>query len=442
MPTDKLDGLYREHLQVMMRRADRVLAACGFDALVVHAGSAPTQFLDDQDYPYKVNPHFKAWVPITDNSRSVLIYRPGNKPTVLFHQPDDFWHKPTPMPQGAWTREIELLPLPRPSEASAHWAKLGRTAIIGPPAEFDAIDPGAINPAQLLNLLHYERAIKTPYELECLRRASLLGAHGHSAARASFDAGESEFTANLRYLEACQAREEDLPYHNIVAYNENAATLHYQHLDRVKPRQLRSLLIDAGAQYRGYASDITRTYAANGGVFAELIAAVDGVQQQLCQEIVVGRDFREVHLSAHRLLGDVLHRIKLTDVGGQEALELGLTSVFFPHGIGHLLGLQVHDVGGVMGDSSGAERQRPEGHPYLRLTRMLEPGVVVTVEPGIYFIDSLLARAKANAPGAHINWTLVEALHPYGGVRIEDDVATGASGPENLTRNAFAACAS
>ncbi len=442
MPTDKLDGLYREHLQVMMRRADRVLAACGFDAMVVHAGSASTQFLDDQDYPYKVNPHFKAWVPITDNSRSVLIYRPGNTPTVLFHQPDDFWHKPTPMPQGAWIREIELLPLPRPSEACVHWAKLGRTAFIGPPGEFDAIDPGAINPAQLLNLLHYERAIKTPYELECLRRASRLGAHGHRAARAAFDAGESEFTANLRYLEACQAREEDLPYHNIVAYNENAATLHYQHLDRVKPRQLRSLLIDAGAQYRGYASDITRTYAANGGVFAELIAAVDGVQQQLCQEIVVGRDFREVHLSAHRLLGDVLHRIKLTDVGGQEALELGLTSVFFPHGIGHLLGLQVHDVGGVMGDSSGAERQRPEGHPYLRLTRMLEPGVVVTVEPGIYFIDSLLARAKANAAGAHINWKLVEALHPYGGVRIEDDVATGATGPENLTRNAFAACAS
>jgi Xaa-Pro dipeptidase len=440
--TDKLDGLYREHLQVMMRRADRVLAECGYDALVIHAGSAPTQFLDDQDYPYKVNPHFKAWVPITDNSRSVLIYRPGNKPKVLFHQPDDFWHKPTPMPQGAWTREIELLPLPQASEASAHWAKLRHAAFIGPPGEFDGIDPAALNPPQLLNLLHYERAVKTPYELECLRRASHLGAHGHSAARAAFEAGESEFTANLRYLEACEAREEDLPYHNIIAYNENAATLHYQHLDRVKPPQRRSLLIDAGAQYRGYASDITRTYAADGGLFADLIAAVDAAQQELCQEIVVGRDFRDVHLTAHRLLGDVLHRIKVIDVGGQEALELGLTSVFFPHGIGHLLGLQVHDVGGVMGDSSGVERKRPEGHPYLRLTRMLEPGVVVTVEPGIYFIDSLLARARAEARGAHINWTLVEALQPYGGVRIEDDVATGTSGPENLTRNAFAACAS
>lgn len=97
-----------------------------------------------------------------------------------------------------------------------------------------------------------------------------------------------------------------------------------------------------------------------------------------------------------------------------------------------------------MGDAAGdKERSRPDGHPYLRLTRILEPGVVVTVEPGVYFIDSLLARAQADARRAHINWTLIEALRPCGGVRIEDDVVTGANGPENLTRDAFlAACAS
>jgi Xaa-Pro dipeptidase len=434
-----LDGLYRDHLQILMRRADRVLDESGFDALVVHSGSPPIQFLDDQDYPYKVNPHFKAWVPITDNSRSVLIYHPGTKPKVLFHRPDDFWHKPAAMPRGAWTGEVELQALPHASEASIHWGKLGKAVFVGPPGEFDGVDPHAVNPAAVLNLLHYERAVKTAYELECLRRASQLGAVGHRAARAAFEAGESEFTAHLRYLEACQLREEELPYNNIVAYNENAATLHYQHLERKVPQPLRSFLIDAGASYRGYASDITRTYAATSGVFADLVAAVDTAQQALCQQIVVGRDYREVHLTAHRALGDVLHRIKLIDVTGQEALELGLTSVFFPHGIGHLLGLQVHDVGGVMGNAAGDERQRPEGHPYLRLTRMLEPGVVVTVEPGIYFIDSLLAKAKADARRAHINWTLVEALRPFGGVRIEDDVATGVKGPENLTRDAFAA---
>jgi Xaa-Pro dipeptidase len=111
--------------------------------------------------------------------------------------------------------------------------------------------------------------------------------------------------------------------------------------------------------------------------------------------------------------------------------------VFFPHGIGHLLGLQVHDVGGVLGDSQGHERKRPEGHPHLRLTRILEPGVVVTVEPGIYLIDSLLAAAHADQRRAHIDWEVVEELKPFGGVRIEDNVVTTASKPENMTRQAF-----
>jgi Xaa-Pro dipeptidase len=95
-------------------------------------------------------------------------------------------------------------------------------------------------------------------------------------------------------------------------------------------------------------------------------------------------------------------------------------------------------VGGVMGDVLGSERKRPEGHPYLRLTRMLEPGVVVTVEPGIYLIESLLAAAHADSRRAHIDWAVVEELKPFGGIRIEDNVVTTASVPENMTRNAFA----
>ena len=246
----------------------------------------------------------------------------------------------------------------------------------------------------------------------------------------------------MRYLEACVQREEELPYNSIVAYNEHAAVLHYQYLDRHAPAPLRSLLLDAGAQVRGYASDITRTYAAAPGIYADLIEALDTAQLLLCEEIVAGRDYREVHLTAHRVLGDVMHGIGLTKIPGQAALELGVTGVFFPHGIGHLLGLQVHDVGGVLGDLSGHERERPEGHPYLRLTRMLEPGVVVTVEPGIYLIDSLLAAAHADARRPHIDWSVVDALRPFGGIRIEDDVVTTASRPENMTRDAFARLAS
>ncbi len=438
MTEASFDELYSEHLQTVIRRVDRSLAASGFDALVIQAGNPATQFLDDQDYPFKVNPHFKAWVPIVDNPRCLLIHRPGFQPQVLFHQPNDFWHKAAALPREPWTRDVEVIAMPDPSTASAHWAKLGRVAFIGQGGAFEAADAESLNDAGLLARLHYDRAVKTPYELECMRRASDLGALGHTAALATFRAGGSEYDTHMRYLEACMQREEEMPYNNIVAYNENAAVLHYQHLERRAPKTLRSLLIDAGAQYRGYASDITRTYSASAGRFADLIAIADGAQLRLCDEIVAGRDYREVHLSAHRILGDAMHEIGLTTVGGADALERGVTGVFFPHGIGHLLGLQVHDVGGVMGDLKGGERTRPEGHPYLRLTRMLEPGVVVTVEPGIYFIDSLLAAARGGPNRSLIDWAVVDELRPFGGIRIEDNVVATDGKPENMTRDAFA----
>lgn len=442
MSAPSLDELYGPHLDTLMQRTERSLAASGFDALVIHAGAPPVQFLDDQDYPYKVNPHFKAWVPIVDNPRCVLVIAPGARPKVLFHRPNDYWHKPAALPQEAWTAEVDLIPMEDPARAAAgHWSKLGRIAFIGPEAFAAAADPAAVNPPALLARLHFDRAVKTPYELGCMRQASELGARGHRAALAVFRRGGSEYEAHMQYLKACAQREEEMPYNNIVAYNENSAVLHYQHLERAPPASLRSFLIDAGAQYRGYASDITRTYAAAPGRFADLVQALDAAQQGLCAEITAGRDYREVHLSAHRRLGDLLQTMGVTKLPGQAALELGVTGIFFPHGIGHLLGLQVHDVGGVMGEPGGQERQRPEGHPYLRLTRMLEPGVVVTVEPGIYLIDSLLARAHADSRRAHIDWAVVEELKPFGGVRIEDNVVATASQPENLTRDAFAKAA-
>ena len=95
-----LDQLYEAHLRTLMRRTERSLAASGFDAMVIHAGRPPIQFLDDQDYPYKVNPHFKAWVPILDNPRCILVFAPDAPLKVLFHQPNDYWHKPASLPQA------------------------------------------------------------------------------------------------------------------------------------------------------------------------------------------------------------------------------------------------------------------------------------------------------------------------------------------------------
>lgn len=436
-----LDELYPAHLETLMRRTDRALSETGFDALVVHAGVPLTQFLDDQAYPFKVNPQFKAWVPILDSPQSLLVYVPGSRPRVLFHCAEDYWHMPARLPDAPWARSVDLEPFSDAARPAEVLKTLAHAAFVGPRECFPDVPEPSLNPPTLLSRLHYERAVKTPYEIECLRRATALGVAGHRAAQAVFLRGASEFEVHLAYLAACVEREEELPYNSIVAYNEHAAVLHYQRLERRAPAVLRSFLIDAGAQFRGYASDITRTYALATGLFADLVQEVEALQMRLCDEIVPGRDFREVHLSAHRQIGTLLEQTGITRIPGEAALERGITAVFFPHGIGHLLGLQVHDVGGVMAEPQGGERKRPAGHPSLRLTRMLEPGVVVTVEPGVYFIDSRLRAAHADARRADIDWTRVAALKPFGGIRIEDNVVATSGRPENLTRAAFARAA-
>jgi Xaa-Pro dipeptidase len=274
-----------------------------------------------------------------------------------------------------------------------------------------------------------------------MRQASRSGARGHLAAARAFAAGASEFEIELAFLEGCGLREQELPYNPIVALNEGAAVLHYQVLERTRPAAVHSLLIDAGAESLGYASDITRTYSFADAEFDALIRGFDQVQQSLCSAVRAGVDWRDVHLSAHRLVAEFLHEADITNCDAEEAVDTGVSSVFLPHGIGHLLGLQVHDAGGLLRAPEGGEIPRPQGHPYLRLTRVLQAGFVVTMEPGIYFIEQLLDAARGDARAARINWPRVEALRKFGGIRIEDDLAVTAEGAENLTRDAFAALA-
>jgi len=439
----EVDTLYAAHVAELARRSDTALAATGFDRLVVYSGRPQYQFQDDRPYPFAVNPHFKQWVPITEAPDCCVEYPPGQRPRLLFHQPADYWHRPPQLPPGDWQRSIDVEILREPGDARALLdAGRGRTALVGePPPEFADWGYAASNPPALLARLHYERAVKTPYELACMRLASSIGARGHVAARDAYFGGSSECEAHLAYCVATGLTEGELPYGNIVAYDESAAVLHYQHLDRARDRPRRSFLIDAGAHFRGYASDITRTWSTDQGEFAALVAAMDHVQQALCAGVRPGRDYRDLHLEAHLRIGRVLAEAGIVRCGADTAVAERVTSIFFPHGIGHLLGLQVHDVAGLAGDPSGTEIPRPDGHPFLRLTRVLQPGCVVTVEPGLYFIDLLLDEARADGRGRQIDWTTVARLKPFGGIRIEDDVACTAGTPENLTRDAFAALA-
>lgn len=438
--TTSLDELYTAHLQQLRQHADAALAECGFDSLAIYAGQPHMQFLDDQPYPFKPNPHFRWWVPLADAADCWLVYKPGTPLKLIFLQPVDYWYKPPAIPSDYWARHFNLQVIREPVQARWQLDNLGRCAFIGEWHDHFK-DWGCfsiVNPRTLLHQLHYARAIKSNYELQCLRNASALAAPAHAAAEAAFRSGASEYEIHLAYVRASRHTEAQLPYPSIVALNTNAAVLHYQHQELAPPAQHRSFLLDAGAQFAGYAADITRTYAASGGEFAAMIDAMHDLQQALCGEVRAGVDYPDIHLGAHLRIAELLHDASVITQTPGDAVESGLSSVFFPHGIGHLLGLQVHDIAGFAMDARGAQKPPPREHPYLRLTRRLAPGFVVTIEPGLYFIDALLEQARESAHAPHINWQRVEQFRPYGGIRIEDNVACTTGVPENLTRSAFA----
>jgi Xaa-Pro dipeptidase len=436
-----LDALFASHLEGVVLRTARALEACGYSALLVHSGSLLPVFQDDRTYPFEVHAPFKVWAPLLDVPDCFLYFAPGRRPLLAFHQPEDYWYKPPAPPRGYWTRHFDILPCRDRDEARrALPPSLRATAYLGDPLEeLASWAVGDVNPPHLIRHLDFPRAIKSPYELACLRQASRLGARGHLAAAQAFAAGASEFEIELAFLSACGLREQDLPYNPIIALNESGAVLHYQVLEHAPPAQRHSLLIDAGAEFAGYASDITRTYSHRDPDFAALIARMDRMQQSLCAGVRPGVDWREVHLQAHRLRADVLRESDLVTCSADEAVATATTSVFLPHGIGHLLGLEVHDAGGFMRTPDGGDIPRPDGHPYLRLTRVLEEGFVVTMEPGLYFIPQLLDAARGDGRAQRINWSRVDSLRKFGGIRIEDDLAVTAAGCENLTRDAFPA---
>jgi Xaa-Pro dipeptidase len=286
--------------------------------------------------------------------------------------------------------------------------------------------------------MDYSRATKTGYEIACMRAAQAIAVRGHLAVAATYGPGVTELELHHTYLAATGQREIELPYPNIIALNEHAATLHYQRL-RSQPNPVnRSLLIDAGAEWNGYAADITRTYSANADDFAALIAAMDALQQRVCREIKPGVEFMVLHALANRQIAALLREAGIIRCSSDEAVALGITRAFFPHGLGHLLGLQVHDAGGKLVDATGKKREAPAGAPHLRLTRTLQQGFVVTIEPGMYFIPSLL-RALLRQHENKVNRGIIERLLPFGGIRVEDDVEVTQDGHRNLTREAFAA---
>jgi Xaa-Pro dipeptidase len=210
--------------------------------------------------------------------------------------------------------------------------------------------------------------------------------------------------------------------------------LHWVTYDRRRRSGPDALLVDAGARFLGYASDITRTWVRGGGAaatqFGALVAAVEALQQRIIAELRPGLPYEALHDRTHVLLAEALVAVEVGRGDPATLVERGVTRALFPHGLGHSLGIQVHDVGMRL------TPPRPDNR-FLRNTSVIEVGQVFTIEPGCYMIDELLAPLRADDRRDLLDWAAVDALRPFGGVRIEDDVVVAEGGPRNLTREAW-----
>jgi Xaa-Pro aminopeptidase len=221
-------------------------------------------------------------------------------------------------------------------------------------------------------------------------------------------------------------------YDTIIGTGPNSAVLHFMPSGRAMSRG-ELVLIDAGAEHRGYVSDITRTFCV-GGVFdetqQELHAVVHAAERAGIEAVAPGVEWRDVHRTASRVIAEGLVCAGVLRGDPDSLVESGAVGLFFPHGIGHLVGLGVRDAG----EPLYARRHDPPPFPNLRIDLPLEPGMVVTVEPGVYFVPALLQDPERRARHRHeVDWDRVERMLGFGGIRIEDNLLVTVAGHEIIT---------
>ncbi|KAF7557349.1 hypothetical protein G7046_g6049 [Stylonectria norvegica] len=318
-----------------------------------------------------------------------------------------------------------------------------------------------INYSKLRPAMDQARVIKTDFEIELIRRANSISSEAHRKVAENLLRMNNEQEIEALLLSVCVARGAHAQAYPIIAgAGVNASTLHYEANDQpLAGKQL--VVIDAGCEWQCYASDITRTLPLTGS-FTKEGAAIHGIVQRMQDECIAairpGCIYSSLHLHAADVAIEGLLQLGILRGSSDEIQKAGTVAAFFPHGLGHHVGLEVHDVSGAerllvqSGLLEGGKRemvtpamltelrrlQTTAQPPPYRGKQALRPGMVVTVEPGVYFcrpfIEGYFLSNESHAK--FIDRGVLEQYYDVGGVRIEDDILVTEDGFENLSTGA------
>jgi Xaa-Pro aminopeptidase len=357
---------------------------------------------------------------------------------VLAFDPSDGWTHFVPEVterERIWEGRTDPEPGTEPLPSLAAWlGKRRGRGIVALGAPVPGVRSEASRTEEVRARFTHARRAKDTGEIARIRRAVEATAAGYGRVSWLVWPGVSERELQVE-LEAEFFRNgaDRTCYDSIVAAGSNAAVFHFTPGGRrVAAGEL--VLIDAGAEVRRYGCDVTRAYPADdgwAGPAKELHAVVERALDRSIARCAPGAEMIDVHRGASLDLAEGLVAMGLLRGAPEELVERGAHGVFFPHGVGHMCGLGVRDASGRL------PGRAPRGAPGVKIYGSdlpLEPGYVMTIEPGIYFVPAILrdpARRKQWADA--VNWTLAESLIPLGGIRLEDDVLVTEDGRENLT---------
>ncbi|KAK1756564.1 putative Xaa-Pro aminopeptidase [Echria macrotheca] len=284
----------------------------------------------------------------------------------------------------------------------------------------------------LKEAIEVTRVVKDEYELALIAKANAVSEKAHVAVLENVKNAQNERELEAIFLAECISKgARHQAYHSIVASGRAAATLHYVHNNAPMAGKL-NLLLDAGAEWDCYASDITRTFPINGKFSPESRAIYDIVLKMQLECIAALREgvvWDDVHLLAHKIAIDGLLELGILKGDKDEILANRTSVAFFPHGLGHYLGMDTHDTGGNPNYNDTDTMFR-----YLRVRGPLPAGCVITVEPGIYFCNFIIEPFLRDPKHSkYIDAAVLEKYWDVGGVRIEDNIVVTKTGSENLT---------
>jgi Xaa-Pro aminopeptidase len=306
-----------------------------------------------------------------------------------------------------------------------------------PPAGMDTDSDPDTDPSRTQELrfgLSRVRRIKDAVELARMRSATDATRAAFAAVVPLLRAGASERELQVELeTQAFRSGARSMAYDTIIGSGPNSAVLHFAPSSR-KLQEGELVLIDAGAQQLGYASDITRTYGVGGRhdpLQQELHGVVHRAEQTAIARCRPGVEWRDVHRTAGLTIAEGLVAAGILRGDPETLVESGAAWLFFPHGVGHLVGLGVRDAGGT---PLRERRHDPKPYPNLRIDMPLEVGMVVTVEPGLYFVPAILDDPENRRLHREaVDWDRVDRLLDFGGIRIEDNVLITAGGPEVIS---------